>query len=135
MKKVYAAKISEIERLVEDLEAFCGEHNIAAEILFAFNLCLDEIFTNIVDYGYKNQGGEIEIELSVGDGKMTAQISDSAPPFDPLAEVADPNLDASLEDRDVGGLGIFFVKKHMDDIAYTRANGRNILRLAKAIPC
>ena len=135
MKKVYAANISEIARLVENLEAFCDEHNVDAPTLFAFNLCIDEIFTNIVDYGYKHLTGEIEIELTIANDKMRALISDSAPPFNPLAEVGDPKLDTNLEDREVGGLGIFFVKKQMDEVAYARRNGRNELRLTKKLKC
>ena len=135
MRKVYKARISETARLAEDAEAFCAAEGVGADAAFAMNLCLDEVFTNIVEYGYRGAEGEIEVELACGGGSLRAVVRDSAPPFNPLTEAKAPDLDAALEDRQIGGLGIYFVKKQMDEVEYAYANGRNELRLSKRLPC
>lgn len=135
MKKVYKAKISEMAKVVADLEAFCLENGLDSKVLFAFNLCLDEIFTNIINYGYRGKEGEVEIEMSVKDCIAKAIVRDSAPKFNLLADAKEPNINASLEDREIGGLGIYFVKNSMDEILYARRQGFNELTLIKKLPC
>ena len=66
-------------------------------------------------------------------GKIVAEVSDSAQPFNPLKQVPPPDLKADVYSRSVGGLGIFLVKEYMDDVSYRRENGKNILSMKRKI--
>lgn len=123
-----------LSKVAEDAELFCARNHVCADVSYAFTLCLDELFTNIISYGYKEDASKIiDLELSADKENMTAVIRDCAPKFDPLKDVEDPDISAPLGNRDVGGLGIFFTKKTMDKISYKRENGFNILTLSKRL--
>ncbi len=135
MKNVYQARLSEMARAAEDIESFCEGEELPAAAAFAFSLCLDEVFTNICEYGYPGGGrGSIEIEMLRDGGRVRAFIRDDGRPFNPLEECPEPDLDAPLEERKIGGLGIYFLKKNMDALAYRREGGRNELMMEKGIP-
>ena len=102
------------------------------KILQRVRLACEEILVNIINYAYPENGGEIELaidEFDDGNGLLIS-IIDSGVPFDPLAKT-DPNIDAPIEEREIGGLGIYLVKKVMDEVEYSRKTGRNTLRLVK----
>ncbi len=98
------------------------------------NLVLEEIITNIIKYGFDdNRQHHINIIAAFENDTVKIRVQDMAKPFNPL-EREDPKIhDVPLEQRDIGGLGIFFVKKMMDRVSYTRKEGRNILDLEKHI--
>lgn len=129
MKKLYPAKLESLNTIADDVENFCAECGASQSEIYAINLCLDEVFTNIVTYGYENdptKDVEIELEkISLG-GKPAVRVCvrDEAKAFDPIAQAAAPELDSPLESRCVGGLGVFFLKKNMDEIFYARKDGR-----------
>ena len=130
MQKNYPASLDSLERIAEDAENFCAENRIDATSSFALNLCLDEIFTNCVMYGYKGcQSKEVSIKLEASNGELLAEVIDDACAFNPLEEIKNPNLDGNVEDRQIGGLGVFLVKKNMDKIEYSYEGGKNILRM------
>lgn len=130
----YSAKLENLDTIYADAENFCGENGVDAASLFALNLCLDEIFTNIVSYGYKNDDTkEVEIELEISGGNLSAKITDSAPPFDPLTQAAAPDITADAQERDIGGLGIYFIKKNMDSVSYRYVGGKNELTMTRKI--
>ena len=64
---------------------------------------------------------------------LSAKITDSAPPFDPLTQAATPDITAAAQERDVGGLGIYFIKKNMDGVSYRYVGGKNELTMSKKI--
>ncbi len=133
-KKDYESSFKNLSVLAKDLEGFCARAGVDEAVAYAFELCLDELFTNIVSYGYgEGNEGSVSLELSVSDGVMSAEISDSAKPFDPFVQAAAPDLNRPLEDRDIGGLGIFFIKRTMDKVSYRRDGGRNVVRLSKRL--
>src|SRR5229473_1090291 len=108
-----------------------SEATMSAQVTVSFKNQLAEIerlgqlVTNVISYGYEDtQEHEIILRLSLADGEMTAEIEDDGRPFNPL-EVAEPDLDIPLEERQVGGLGIFMVRKFMTDLAYQRHDGKN----------
>ena len=92
----------------------------------------DEIFTNIASYGYPREGGvaKVEVEIAVKAEILRMIFSDSGVEYNPLKN-SSPDLSKPLETRDVGGLGIFIVKKLMDSVEYKRENNQNILILEK----
>lgn len=98
------------------------------------NIAIDELFGNIAHYAYNPDVGEATVRVEVVEDPLSVVITfiDGGVPYDPLA-AADPDTSLSAEDRAIGGLGIFMVKKSMDDIAYRYENGKNILSIRKKI--
>jgi serine/threonine-protein kinase RsbW len=125
--------LSEIGRIAVLVEEFCAEHRLGDEIAHAINLSLDELLTNTISYGYDDAAQHaIDIRLTAQDGQVTVVLDDDARAFDPTA-AGDPDIDADLDDRPLGGLGIHFVRAMMDDVQYRRLDGRNQLTLVKSI--
>jgi anti-sigma regulatory factor (Ser/Thr protein kinase) len=98
------------------------------------NIAIDELFGNIAHYAYDPNVGPATVKVEVIEDPMAVIITfiDSGVPYDPLAK-ADPDITLSADERDFGGLGIYMVKKSMDDITYEYKDGKNILRIKKNI--
>ena len=96
------------------------------------HIAIDELFGNIAYYAYHPEKGIVTVRAEVTDNPLAVVITfiDNGTPYDPLAK-ADPDTTLSVEERDIGGLGIYMVKKTMDDISYEYRNGQNILRIKK----
>ncbi len=125
-------RIEDFPRFLELLESFAEQHDLPQEAVFSMHLAIDELFTNIVSYGFSDDKTHtIEIDVSYGEDALQVRMSDDGIPFDPLNEAPEPDLDASLEERRVGGVGVHFVKNLMDDVSYVYENGRNCLCLIK----
>lgn len=125
------AEIDGIAEQLEGLEAFLTEqgvpHGDAAKLILA----LDELLVNTASYGEDGaNGGRIAVRAEIADGAVRIDISDAGRPFDPTRH-PDPDLEAALEDRKIGGLGIHLVRRFMDDFRYERRDGRNHIHLRK----
>lgn len=98
------------------------------------DVAIDELFSNIAHYAYNPETGPVDVCVEVEQEPLSVIITfiDGGTPYDPLAK-ADPDTTLSAEDRKVGGLGIFLVKKTMDDISYEYKDGKNILKIKKNI--
>ena len=122
--------LAEIPRLAEFVESFCQPLAPTTKGMHALQICLEEAAMNVMKHGYGDgQPGNMSVTLEASDtGRLTATVSDSAPAYDPLAR---PPVDttAPLEEREIGGLGVHFMKKMMDAVRYERRDGRNILTL------
>ncbi len=128
-----ANDLSELERLAGVVEEFCERNGLEAKLVFNLNLVLDEIVTNTVSYGYDDAAPHvIDVVLRREGGMLTLVVEDDARAFDPL-EAPEPDLDASLEDRRVGGLGVHLVRTLMDTVDYDRVADRNRLVMTKLI--
>lgn len=126
-------ELPELGKLAETIDAFCADQGLPDTLAFQINLALDELLTNIISYGYADQDRHrIDVDLLYRDGSLRIDIIDDARPFDPLG-AAVPNIDAPLEERRVGGLGIHLVKTMMDAVEYRRSADRNHLTLRKTI--
>jgi serine/threonine-protein kinase RsbW len=98
-----------------------------------FELALEEIFMNIVMHGSRpGIAPRVELSLHRDAESVTMTVEDDGPEFDPLS-LPPPDVTASLEDRRVGGLGVFLVRKMMDTVSYARVAGRNQLRMSKRL--
>ena len=96
-------------------------------------LAVEEVTINIVKYAYgESTAGTITVQIFPSGNGLTVQIADSGRPFNPLAN-PEPRLNASLEEREIGGLGIYLARKVMDRIDYEREDGKNILTLTKRL--
>ena len=95
-------------------------------------IAVDELFSNIARYAYGDKTGSATICVDAQEDPRAAilRFVDSGIPYDPLAK-ADPDVTLSAEEREIGGLGIYMVKKSMDEMAYCYENGQNILTIKK----
>ena len=98
------------------------------------DIAVEEIFVNIANYAYNPEVGSATIRVEVQPEPLAVMLTfvDQGVPYDPLAK-ADPDVSLSAEERQIGGLGIFMVKKTMDDVQYRYENGKNILTLKKTL--
>ena len=107
--------------------------DLPEDVVFAINVVLDELISNIVKYGYTDDAvHDIHVKLSATDSAVEIGIEDDGRAFDPCA-APEPDLSLPLEQRPVGGLGLHFVRKLMDDIKYKRENNRNYMFLNKKL--
>lgn len=95
------------------------------------DVAIDELFSNIALYAYEN-GGDATVIFDFADGVVSLTFTDSGKPYDPTKK-DDPDTTLSAEEREIGGLGIFLVKKTMDSIDYRYEDGKNILTIKKTI--
>lgn len=124
---------SEIPRLIEAVHIFAKGRKISEKAANEITLALEEILANIQSYAYTDKDEhEITVILSLTDTEFTAKIIDDGRPFDPLS-VPEPDINAPLETRKVGGVGLFLVRKLMDKIEYRRKEGKNILTATKSL--
>lgn len=98
------------------------------------DIAVEELFVNIAHYAYGDGTGTVQIQIEITAAPLSAVItfSDSGVPYDPLKRT-DPDVTLSAEERTVGGLGIYMVKKSMDSIDYEYKDGKNILRIKKEL--
>jgi len=125
--------ISEIARVSQLLNDFRLENNLPGEISNAIDLALDEILNNIINYGYDDKNEhEITVQIILSDNTLSMIIEDDGRPFNPL-DVPEPNTEDSLEDRTVGGLGLYLVRNVMDNMQYTYENNKNVIKMIKNV--
>ena len=124
-------KIEEISRMVSFLEEIGCELELSAQELFNVHLALEEAVTNVIMYAYP-QDEEHTLELTVlwTENELVFKLIDTGKEFDPTAQ-PDADVTLSLEERPVGGLGIFLIKSLMHKVEYNRVDGKNILTLVK----
>ena len=117
----------------DETTQFLEENSVSADAVFATNLAIEELVTNIVKYGYDDTDAhEILIEFAINDGQLRIVISDDGHEFNPFDQ-PEPDTSLPAEDRPIGGLGIHFVRNLLDDCAYCRADGKNIVTLRKKL--
>ena len=105
--------------------------NLPRALQMKITLSIEELFTNIIKYAYLSEPGDITIRMEVGNC-VTVEIVDNGRPYNPL-ERDDPDITADLEERQPGGLGIFMVKKFMDEFEYRNENNKNIVVIKKRL--
>src|SRR5262245_63933148 len=120
-----------MERLSQAIEAFGEEKGLGPEAIFSMNLALDEVVTNVIRYAH-DDGLEhpIVVRLALEQDVLTAQVEDDGRAFNPL-EAPAPNLAANIDERPIGGLGIYLVRSVMSSVEYRREDGRNVLTMKK----
>jgi anti-sigma regulatory factor (Ser/Thr protein kinase) len=127
-------KLSEIQKIEAFFEEFADSKNISMEIKFKIDMILDEILTNIISYGYNDDKEDhiIAICVTLEDENIKIVIEDDGLPFNPLLRPP-PDLTMALEERPIGGLGIYLVKSYVSNIDYTRSDEHNILSMTMKI--
>jgi anti-sigma regulatory factor (Ser/Thr protein kinase) len=125
---------ADLVRLTEFVVAFTSRHKLADEDGARLQIILDELFTNVVKYGYEGAAaqGHIEVALSLEADRLIIEFVDDGGPFDPLASPA-PDLDLPAEERKIGGVGIAIVRALVDEAGYRREGNRNRLTLGRTV--
>ncbi len=118
------------EKVLEFVERTLEESDVPQKITLKMNIVVDEIFSNIAHY---SGATEASVECAVSDGRVKLVFTDNGRPYDPT-EKPDPDTTLPAEERGIGGMGIFIVKKFMDSVEYACRDGRNILTLTKTFP-
>ena len=127
--------LSELARVAEEIEAHGEARDWPAKWILNINLSLDELITNTVSYGYRDADEhEIRITLTEQDRSIVVVVEDDAIAFDPFTSAPAPDLEAGVEERRIGGLGVYFVKTLMDEVAYERVDGVNRITLVQRAP-
>ena len=128
------ATVENLDNVIAFIDAELEEHDCSMKTQMRIDVAVEELFVNIAHYAYEPDVGTAEIRIDFIEGPRSAVITfiDSGVPYNPLAK-EDPDVSLSLEQRKIGGLGIFMVKKSMDDMQYEYKDGKNILTIIKSL--
>ena len=126
------ATIENIETVIDFVNGQLEEIKCPLKAQMQIDIAIDELFGNIAHYAYNPETGPATVRVEVTEDPIAVVITfiDRGVPYDPLKK-EDPDITLSAEERTIGGLGIFMVKKTMDEISYEYKDGKNILRIKK----
>ena len=127
-----AAKKEELETVQAFIDGILEEHDCPMKTQFQIDVAVEEIFVNIAHYAYPGGKGDVKLSVLDAGDSVKLRFTDSGVAFDPLKRT-DPDITLSAEERSIGGLGIYMVKKSMDDVCYERKNDCNVLTLTKKL--
>lgn len=128
------ASLEKLDEVLAFVEENMEKNECPMKVVMQVQIAVEEIFVNIAHYAYDSGQGMATIRVEVGGDPLQVIITfiDQGVPYDPLKK-EDPDITLSAEERKIGGLGIFMVKKSMDDVKYEYADGKNILTISKKI--
>lgn len=129
-----AADIGNLHVVTDFVDAFLEEIDCPMKKQMQIDLAVDEVFTNICSYAYGNGEGEACIRIGCEEDPRAVMITfaDSGLPFNPLTQ-EEPDTTLPIDERLPGGLGIFLVRKMMDEVLYEYRSGKNILHIRKRL--
>lgn len=132
IERTFAADDKELHNVLEYVEKALEEHDCPMKDQMMITVMVEELFVNIAHYAYPNGKGDAMVGMRFKDGEVTIALQDSGIPFNPL-EKEDPDVSLKAEDREIGGLGIYMVKKSMDSVEYQRVHGDNVIIIKKVL--
>lgn len=134
MERTYKAAIDSIPEVTAYVDAWLEGLDCPIKAQMQIDVAIDELFSNIAHYAYAQGGGDATVRLDFDEAARVASITfiDGGKAFNPVERAA-PDMSAPVEERNIGGLGIFLVKKTMDGMEYRREGGRNVLTIRKRI--
>lgn len=130
---IVPARVAELDRVIDFVNENLDVINCSSYDKATLDIAVEEIFVNIASYAYENDregDAVIRVALQKKPPKVIIQFMDSGAPYNPL-DREDPDIDAELDERAIGGLGIFLVKESMDEMSYEYTDGKNILTIEK----
>ena len=135
--KIFEATDENLEAVNDFIHEQIKPFSCQSQTLFQIDLAVEEIFVNISHYAYSPDKGTVQIDCSVektadAPAKLTVSFTDRGKAFNPLAK-PNPDITLSVEEREIGGLGIFLTKKYMDSVLYERKDNQNVLTFTKTI--
>jgi serine/threonine-protein kinase RsbW len=130
-----AAILESLSAFREFIDGRCQNHpGIDSQILYDLKLAVDEACTNIITHGYAGMNpGSIILTCEVEESQVTLTITDFGHPFEP-SEAPQPDIEAALEERPMGGFGLYFIYQTMDEVGYKTTEDGNCLSLGKKLP-
>jgi sigma-B regulation protein RsbU (phosphoserine phosphatase) len=124
-------EISEVQKIIQAFELFSQSESLPIEIGMKMSIVFDELLANVVNYAFEDEEEhEIHVEFKISGNKLILTIEDDGIPFNPFSSNP-PDTKLSIQEREIGGLGIHIVKNLMDEYHYHRVTGRNIVTLIK----
>ncbi|MFP3040558.1 ATP-binding protein [Treponema primitia] len=123
------AKTENLDAVLDFINAELDRKNCSMKVQHQIDIAVEEIFVNIAHYAYNPIIGDAIIRIAVS-GEISIEFEDAGKPYNPL-EKDDPDITASAEEREVGGLGIFIAKKIMDTLEYRHEDNKNIFVIKK----
>ncbi|MDR2483032.1 MAG: ATP-binding protein [Treponema sp.] len=127
------AKLENLDPLLEFVNTELEEIHCPKKTQNQISIAVEEIFVNIVHYAYQPVTGFALVRAGAGNSEIRIEFEDTGKPYNPL-DKANPDITSDVEDRIVGGLGVFLVKKIMDKVEYRFEGNRNLLSIVKTIP-
>ena len=128
------AKTENIEKITAFVDGQLEMYACPPTAKIQIDIAIDELFGNIAQYAYNPGEGPATVRVEVTENPLSVILTfiDKGVPYNPL-EKSDPDISLSAEDRQIGGLGIYMVKKTMDEIVYEYKDGQNILKVKKSL--
>ncbi len=123
-----SAKVENLGRFIESVSNCAKAQGFKEDEIRKIELAAEEALVNIFQYGYREGPGLVEMICKADGSRFILEITDSGIPFD-LTAMPDPDITAGIQERETGRLGIFLIKKVMDEVRYRRENDQNILTL------
>jgi serine/threonine-protein kinase RsbW len=130
IRLVILANLREIPRVSEAIEEAMQDCAFSGDDILDMQLAVEEALSNTILHGYCGAEGEVTLSIHGTPEIMQVRIEDCAPPFDPLS-ISEPDQGSDLEDRQIGGLGIYLMRQVVDEILYEYTGSKNILTLIK----
>lgn len=131
-EKNFDATENKLSEVISFVEQELEKNDCPMKTAMQISVCVEEIFVNIAKYAYVQENSDVTIGVKYENNELNLQFMDHGIPFDPLAH-KDPDVGLPAQERKIGGLGIYIVKKTMDKVEYEYKNGMNILRMKKKI--
>lgn len=128
------ATIDNVQTITDFVDERLEEMNCPVKAQMQFNIVIDELCSNVARYAYSDKTGKVTVSVDTVDKPMKVWLTftDEGVPYNPLAK-EDPDITLSAEERKLGGLGIYMVKKMMDEFRYEYKDGKNIVTVCKVI--
>ena len=128
------ATIDNVQTITDFVDERLEEMNCPVKAQMQLNIVIDELCSNVARYAYSDKTGKVTVSVDSVDKPMKVWLTfiDEGVPYNPLAK-EDPDITLSAEERKIGGLGIYMVKKMMDDFRYEYKDGKNIVTVCKVI--
>lgn len=130
----HASRMADLAGLMEFVDRACRDAGAGEDMQFAVRLAVEEAFSNIIQHGYDGQPGPVAVSIDADARRIAITLVDEAPLFDP-ADAPEANVEASLDERESGGLGWHLVYQFMDEVAHSPNGVRgNVLVMVKFFP-
>lgn len=131
---ILTAEVDRMDEVLDFINAELEAHDVSMKAIMQIDIAVEELFVNIAHYAYNPEIGEATVTVDVQEEPRSAVIRfiDRGKPYNPLSR-EDPDVTLDVEERQIGGLGIYMVKKSMDEVSYAYEDGQNILTIRKLL--
>lgn len=134
VEKTVEAKVDNLHEILGFLEEQLESHEASMKVITTMSISVEEMYANVCMYAYADREvpGDCTMRIGFEGNDVVVELVDTGLAFDPMAK-EDPDIHLAAEDRGIGGLGIFMVKKYMDECKYERIDDKNVFTMRKAI--